>query len=388
MQQILEHDKCTGCGACLNVCPKMAIIMIPDKEGFEQPVIDQNKCIDCGLCQKVCPVIHAENNKLKYIEENYVQKAYAARYKDYEKRLISSSGSIFAALATCVLDNGGIVVGAAFADDFSVVQRIIKSKQELIFLQGSKYLQAHADMTFEAIKEELNKGTLVLYSGIACQVEGLRGYLRKDYNNLICLDLICMGIPSPLAWKKYLDTYFRPEGITHVNFKDKTIGWDRFCILINTSKRRFFEVGFDNKYFQCMFKHYTLRRSCFNCKFKNQYRAADITLADCWGASKLVPMINDNKGLSSVIIHTDKGLKIWDKASNLMDTQEITIKDICEGNPNMIRVVDHPHFLKRRFLFYLLNHNMINLGFALMGRSQIRTIMRRCENFIKRFVKK
>lgn len=213
MQEIVSKEKCTGCGACYNVCPKSAISIVCDTEGFEHPEINQQTCINCGLCQKVCPVVHADENIEREKAENSVQKAFAARYKNYEKRLISSSGGIFAALAEHVLEKGGIVVGVSFDEQFVVVQRVIDDKAELHCLQGSKYLQSKIDFTFKRIKEALDKNRIVLYSGLACQVEGLRSYLRKDYDNLYCLDLICMGIPSPKVWQAYLDTYFKGEKI-------------------------------------------------------------------------------------------------------------------------------------------------------------------------------
>lgn len=338
MQEIVSKEKCTGCGACYNVCPKSAISIVCDTEGFEHPEINQQTCINCGLCQKVCPVVHADENIEREKAENSVQKAFAARYKNYEKRLISSSGGIFAALAEHVLEKGGIVVGVSFDEQFVVVQRVIDDKAELHCLQGSKYLQSKIDFTFKRIKEALDKNRIVLYSGLACQVEGLRSYLRKDYDNLYCLDLICMGIPSPKVWQAYLDTYFKGEKIEHVNFKDKTIGWNRFCMSIKTDKRHFLEVGMDNKFFQCMFQTYSLRPSCFNCQFKHEYRASDITLADCWGANREAKEIDDNKGLSSVIVHTQKGLRLWQEAQDKIECKELPLDVVINGNKNMVEV--------------------------------------------------
>lgn len=366
MIQVLDYDFCTGCGACLNICPKKAIMPQQDVEGFEIPIIDPNKCVNCDLCKKVCPVIHFDEIKDKVEEDNSQQIAYAARNKNYEQRLISSSGGIFPVIAEYVLKKGGYVVGAAFDDNFNVIQKIISSDKELIQLQGSKYAQSKLDDTFRTISELLKGGKLVLYSGMTCQVYGLKSFLKKDYNNLITIDLICLGIPSPGVWRKYLDSFFKGEHIQEINFKDKTIGWNKFCVSIKTDKRAFLDVGKQNYYMMNMFKTYTIRKSCFHCKFKNRERPSDFTIADCWGTSRLVEDINDNKGLSSVLIHTSKGKLIWDAITGFLDCKEVPYDDVCVNNSNMTKVYSYD---KQRPLFYfLLNFTSVRFAFKFMSK--------------------
>lgn len=366
MEQVLKYDYCTGCGACLSVCPKKAIKPQDDTEGFEMPVIDQSLCVDCGLCKKVCPVIHFDEIKDKVIEGNTQQIAFAARNKNYEQRLISSSGGIFPVIAEYVLNKGGFVVGAAFDEKFNVVQKIISSDKELIQLQGSKYAQSKLDDTFKIISEIIKGGYLVLYSGMTCQIYGLKSYLKKEYNNLITIDLICLGIPSPGAWKKYLNSFFKGEQIEHINFKDKTIGWNKFCVSIKTNKRSFLEVGKQNYYMMNMFNTYTIRKSCFNCKFKNKERPSDFTIADCWGTSRLAEEINDNKGLSSVLIHTQKGREIWKEIDKSFDLKEVPYDDVCVKNYNMTKVYSNN---KQRFIFYyLLNKVSVKFAYKFMSK--------------------
>lgn len=338
MDNIVDLSKCTGCSACFSACVHNAITMDFDDEGFEYPVINKEKCIDCGLCQRVCPVIHYEDKQQLRNAYNNAQIGYAARNRNLDQRLISSSGSIFPPIAEWVLNRGGIVVGAAYDDLFNAIHLIIDSADELHKLQGSKYLQCKADdITFKRIREELKNGKLVLYAGMACQVEGLKAFLQKDYEYLYTIDLICMGIPSPVVWQKYLRTFFGGENIKYVNFKDKSIGWDSFCFYLKTDKREFKERGMENFYLQSMFRSWNMRPSCFQCPFKKEKRFSDFTLADCWGASKMVPSIDDNKGLSSVIVHSAKGQHLWQLLSDKVESVEIGIDVIAAGNQNLIK---------------------------------------------------
>lgn len=351
MIEVLEHNKCTGCGACLTSCAHNAISMQYDDEGFEYPIINQDLCVDCGLCQANCPVLHFDINKHKAY--NDAQIGYAARNRNLPQRLVSSSGSIFPPIAEWILGNGGIVVGTAYDDVFNAKHLIVEYKEDLRQLQGSKYLQCKADnSTFKRVRDELKKGRLVLYSGMACQVEGLKSYLHKDYENLYTIDLICMGIPSPKVWQIYLKTFFNGEKIKHVNFKEKSVGWDSFCFYIETDKQSFKEDGMKNLYLQSMFRSWNMRLSCFNCPFKNKERISDFTLADCWGAYKLVPEINDNKGLSSVLVHSKKGLDLWEKLNDKIESRVISIDDIAAGNSNLIR--NKPQAGNRRLFYELL----------------------------------
>lgn len=390
MQEIIEKQQCTGCGACMATCPKNSITMQMDEEGFDYPVINQKTCIDCGLCQKVCPPLHFEERQENRKRENIIQRGYAARNKNYEERLVSSSGSIFAVLAHQILDQGGYVVGVAYDEHFNAVYKVIADKHELPAIQGSKYLQCKADRdTFIQIRDLLRKGKKVLFSGLACQVEGLRTFLRRDYENLYCVDLICMGIPSPYVWQMYLKTYFPKEVVKAVNFKEKSTGWNSFKLAITTNKQDFKQFGYLNPYFKSMFNTYNMRRSCFICPFKKMERAADITLADCWGASRLVPEIDDNKGLSTVIVHSEKGFQLWNSLSPRIDERELPLSDLVSGNTNMVenKVCD----MKGRMRFYsLLNKGKYNKAFHFAennGKSQYLILHERVKSKLRRVLK-
>lgn len=366
MIEIIEKERCTGCGACMNVCSHSAITFQTDEEGFDYPVINQELCIDCKLCQKTCPPLHYK------AKENSVQKGYAARNRNYEERIVSSSGSVFAALANYVLDNEGSVVGVAFDDDFNAVYKIIDKKADLHYLQGSKYIQCRPDTTtFKEVKTRLQNGQKVLFSGLACMVESLHCYLRKDYDNLFCIDLICMGVPSAEVWQTYLKINFPNEKIKAVNFKEKSIGWNSFCLAIETDKQSFKDCGMTNSYFRSMFNTCNMRKSCFVCPFKKAMRTADITLADCWGANREVPELDDNKGLSSVIVHSERGLKLWNEAESRVESVELPIDTIIAGNTNLIE--NRTCYFDYRKKFYTLYHENPRKAFEFAGKFDVRT---------------
>lgn len=356
MLEVIEKNKCCGCSACFSACGHQAITMQLDSEGFEYPIINQEACVDCGLCQSVCPVLQYENRMDIRVKNSDVQIGFSARNKNFSQRLVSSSGSIFPPIAEWILDNNGLVVGAAYDNDFNVVHKFVESKAELCALQGSKYLQCKADNeTFKYIRKELKNGRKVLYSGMACQVEGLKSFLRKDYDNLYTIDLICMGIPSYVVWQKYLAAFFGDEKIKSINFKEKSIGWDTFTFRVDTDKRIFKERGMHNLYLRSMFLSWNMRPSCFQCPFKKAKRISDFTLADAWGVYHSTPDINDNKGLSSVIVHSNKGLELWNILKDKIDSVQVSIDDIAAGNSNLI--TNKPQTGDRKLFFETLNVN-------------------------------
>lgn len=356
MLEVIEKNKCCGCSACFSACGHQAITMQLDSEGFEYPIINQEACVDCGLCQSVCPVLQYEKRKDVREKNSDAQIGFSARNKNYSQRLVSSSGSIFPPIAEWILDNNGLVVGAAYDNDFNVVHKIVESKDELCVLQGSKYLQCKADNeTFKYIRKELKNGRKVLYSGMACQVEGLKSFLRKDYDNLYTIDLICMGIPSYVVWQKYLSAFFGDEKIKSINFKEKSKGWDTFTFRVDTDKRIFKERGMHNLYLRSMFLSWNMRPSCFQCPFKNAKRISDFTLADAWGVSHSTPEINDNKGLSSVVVHSKKGLELWNILNGKIDSIQVSVDEIAAGNSNLI--TNKPQTGDRKLFFETLNVN-------------------------------
>lgn len=300
-----SKDKCCGCSACAMACPKQCITMVADKEGFLYPQIDQELCIHCNKCQQVCPVRKEENN----INDNV--SCYAAYSLKEDIRKKSSSGGVFSELAQEVILTGGVVYGVGFSKEFKVEHKSACSEKQLENLRGSKYVQSEMGSTYREIKEKLNQGIFVYFSGTPCQVKGLHTYLNKEYDNLITQDIICHGAPSPLVWEKYIDKY---SELQEVKFRDKRFGWHYFSMYIK-SKKGTYRKRLDEDFYERLFlDNTTLRPICYDCPVKRSGGGADITLADCWGSDKLCKEIQDtDRGLSLVLIHTKQGKCLWEK---------------------------------------------------------------------------
>lgn len=243
MIQIKDKSKCCGCMACVQKCPKQCITMKEDEEGFLYPHVDESLCVSCNLCEKVCPVINQTAN-------NEPIKVYAATNNNKEILKQSSSGGIFSLIAEKILDENGVVFGAAFNDKWEVCHTYIEKKEDLCKLRGSKYVQSWVGSTYKDAESFLKQNRKVLYSGTPCQIAGLKKYLRKDYEHLICVDIICHGSPSPGIWKSYLETVLtRPKGVvggnsvllslkekpvlTGISFRDKRFGWRKFGFVLS-----------------------------------------------------------------------------------------------------------------------------------------------------------
>lgn len=380
----LINDNCTGCEACATSCPRNSIHMVPDKEGFRQPEVEQESCIECQKCIKVCPVLNFQKH---HQDVNDKKKSFAFKTDNEEYRRICSSGGVFLTLANSFVEQGGVVYGAAFDKEFKLRHVAAINSKELVSLAGSKYLQSSIDNTYKEIRIKLEHGDSVLFFGMTCQVEGLRAYLGKDYNRLFCVDLICMGIPSPLVWDKYLEAFYDRKNIEKINFKDKSLGWHRFSFYLENKDGSAVSIpGFDNGYMECMFKGYSIRKSCFHCIYKCENKISDITIADCWGCENYVSEMDDNKGLSMVICHSDKSDFLIDILRQHGKLKAFDYIKVLKYNPNY----HNSTTLKRgRNLFFCLLGFSPKIAFALMGRNPNRTILRcAIEKFKVRSIKK
>lgn len=319
MKKICNTKECTGCYGCKNICPKNCIKM-EYQDGFWYPKIRTNDCIDCNLCHKVCPINNFEALK------TYKLKSYAAYSKDDSIRNSSSSGGLFTSLASIILENNGVIFGAAYDNNFDVVHTEVQNIEELYKLRGSKYVQSKIGFVYKNAKKHLDEGRLVYFSGTACQIDGLKSYLMKDYNNLICQDLICHGVPSPLVWQKYLKEIKKTNKVNEINFRDKSDGWYNYSLKIVGDNLLYQSKSKDDLYLRGFSQNIYLRPSCYNCKYKTIERNADITLADFWGIENEVPEMFDDKGTSFVIIHSDKGQKLFDSIKNDIIFKEVDIE--------------------------------------------------------------
>lgn len=321
MISIQDKSRCSGCHACFLACPQKCIRLVADEEGFLYPQVDQKECSSCNLCEKVCPILNPHS-----ISKETKPLAYAVKNTDEYIRERSSSGGVFTAMAEYIIEQGGLVFGAAFDDDFNVVHIRVDKKEDLEKLRGSKYVQSKIGYTYQEAKEALLSGKPVLFTGTPCQIGGLKAFLKKDYEKLYTQDLICHGVPSPLAWKKYLE-YLKNEYITevkYVSFRNKEKSWKKYSIFIRFENgQELMEPFTENLYMQAFLKNFSLRPSCYDCQFKGVNRVSDITLADFWGIENTLPQMDDDKGTSLVMIHSDKGKELLEMISSKLQRQEV-----------------------------------------------------------------
>lgn len=323
MINIIDKERCCGCGACLEICPKQCIQFAEDEEGFMYPQVDKTKCIECNLCEKVCPITSKYNNV------NICSEAYGAYSCNYDERILSSSGGIFSVLASNVLDKEGVVCGAAYDEEWNVSHILVETKEQLKRLRGSKYTQSLNKGIYSLIKKKLNDGRIVLYSGTACQVAGLKKYLQKDYENLITVDILCHGVPTPKLWKKYLEEmqFLKKSRIKEIDLRNKETGWKEYSIKICFDNNEQINEKFDENYYMKMFLgNLCLRPSCHDCQYKDIEHPSDITIGDYWGIEKQFPEMDDNKGISIIKINTCKGKKIFAEISSKLVYKKVDIE--------------------------------------------------------------
>lgn len=333
MLEIKDKSMCSGCHACYNKCPRNAITMIEDENGFLIPSIDENLCINCGLCEKFCPIINKKSI-------NNSPKIYACCNKDEEVRLKSSSGGIFTLIATEILNRKGVVFGATFNKDFSLTHQYIESIDELDKLRTSKYFQSSIGNSYKVAKEFLDKDRYVLFTGTPCQIEGLLSYLGRNYDKLYTQDIVCHGVPSPKVWKKYMDYRAKIDNKKplKINFRDKKQeGWHLFSLSFKYDDYEYAKNQRDDLYMRAFLKDICLRDSCYKCAFRKKHRLSDITLADCWGIQDIKPELDDDKGTSLILVNSEKGRELYSLISHSLESFETSMGKAIESNPAIIK---------------------------------------------------
>ena len=355
---ICPKSSCSGCTACLNACPFGAIKMEYDGEGFKHPVIDKDKCKNCGLCKKVCPA----NKSMDVIcKDKTHDQIYAAFSRKNEDRVRSSSGGAFYAIAKKFIEDGGLVYGAAFDEKFKVRHIRVENAKELAKLRSSKYVQSDLGDSFAKVKADLETGKKVLFSGTPCQIAGLNAYItsatarRSDVStteqgdasassagtendllvnkvnkmlsdNLLTVDILCHGVPSPKVFADYLKAMAAKRGakIKSVNFRNKSYGWNKQAMAISFDNgEKYIKRTESDPYYIMYFGSYMLRQSCNECKYASYKRCSDITLGDYWGVEKLKhkDLASTKKGVSLVIVGTEKGEKLFKSVVELKKIQ-------------------------------------------------------------------
>lgn len=325
-----EKEECCGCTACTSICPKCAILMKPDGEGFLYPSIDSNKCIECGLCKKVCAF-----QKEHEINDNFeLPYVYAVKHKDEQIRMSSTSGGMFTAISDYILEKQGVVYGAIFDDNMRVCHQKAESNEEREKIKGAKYVQSNLKNTFKEVKEILLNDRYVLFSGTPCQVSGLKSYLNHvNTSKLYLCDIVCHGTPSPLIWDKYLSfikNKYKGKVITY-KFRDKNIGWRGANITVTLDNfKKDSNSNLVKIYSNLYFLDFISRKSCNNCKYTNLNRPSDITIADFWGIEKSMPDYDDNKGVSLVLINTPKGKDLFESINYNLEYNESNTIDCIQ----------------------------------------------------------
>lgn len=337
MIEILDKHKCSGCGACLDVCPKNAISMSVDKEGFWYPKVDKDKCVDCSLCNKVCPIEH------KVEAEMFAKpECYAAVNKNLFVRFDSTSGGAFSALANCMFKQKGVVGGAATDSEFNAHQILIHNKSDLEKIRSSKYYQSDATGFYQEVENQLKAGKPVLVCGSPCQMAGLRGYLRKDYEKLIIVDFICLCMPSPKVFKKYIQHIEQTYGfkVVETKAKCKELGWRNLTQMFVLENGAHVYQTHDNNPFQFFYmtSRTCVRPVCYECPFKGFPRCADITIGDYWQKEKgnnnwdYIKNFDYDAGTSIVLANNSKGLAYLEKCKNSLKLQKVSLDSVLEGN--------------------------------------------------------
>ena len=363
MIQILDKSQCCGCTACVSICPKQCITMREDEEGFLYPVVDSSHCIDCNLCKKVCPELYPKEMR----EPLHV---YAAKHKNEQVRLASSSGGIFTLLAEKIIDEGGVVFGVRFNNNWDVVHDYTETMEGLAVFRGSKYVQSYMGDCYLKAKSFLEQGRKVMFTGTPCQIAGLKNFLRKDYDNLLTVDVVCHGVPSPKVWQVYLDEIARKGGknsvlshpivekteINHIDFRSKSIGWKKFSFVLTLSKATadgekntvlLSSIFTENPYMNAFLSNLSLRPSCYDCPAKAGKSGSDITIADFWGIEDVLPEFDDDKGISLVLSYSEKGGR-W-LAGLDCECIEVDYRSAQRMNPLISTSVSKP--INRAFFF-------------------------------------
>ena len=329
MPQLAQMKYCTGCGACANACPKDCISMTADAEGFHYPIVDAARCVRCGLCEKACPVIGGD-----FCRDN--PAAYAVHNRDAEVVGSSSSGGVFAAIAEWVIGQGGVVYGAAFREDLSVSHLRVDAKECLGIFRGSKYLQSDVGSAFRCVAQDLKAGRKVLFSGTPCQAAALHRYLGRTYEELLTVDVICHSVPSPKAWRRYLDALQARERskIVFANFRDKRDSWQGYYLCTQLENgREIVRTGEENQYMRAFLQGLSTRPSCYHCRFKGSNRGSDITLGDFWGVETAAPEAYHAAGTSLVLINSPKGQSALAGIAEKLELRPVNEAAALEGNP-------------------------------------------------------
>lgn len=330
MIEIKEKRLCCGCESCVQICPKQCIEMKEDREGFRYPIVNKDVCVNCHICESVCPCLQKDKRK-----SHAPLYTYASYNDNASIRLNSSSGGIFTAIANLILDEKGVVFGALFNHEMQVCHDYVEKVDDLYKIRGTKYVQSLVSDSYVNVKKMLLQGRKVLFSGTPCQIQGLKNYLKKEYDNLFTVDVVCHGVPSPKIWREQLQRLFVDEKIFSINFRDKRTGWKSPSVLISSESHNYLVKGANDKYMNAFLLNLSIRPSCYNCPQKPLKSVSDLTLGDLWGVDKILPQLDDNKGTSLILVNTEKGKSLLDYLS--LTLHSIVLDEAIKYNPSICK---------------------------------------------------
>lgn len=337
MIRIEDPSRCCGCTACMAICPHDAIEMVRDGLGFPYPQVNMDICVDCGLCDKVCD-FQAKVDSHVPLVENLEIEVVAARHRDAEILSGSQSGGAFTALSDRVLDDGGTVYGAAFHGPDKICHKKAETRQERNLMRGSKYVQSEMNDMFRQVREDLKAGRRVMFTGTPCQVAGLKSFVPKSLSdNLILVDFVCHGVPSPSIWSDYVKYMERRGPVVKASFRDKKVaGWKTHIesFVYGEGQKRTAET-----YRVLFYKNIMLRHSCAVCPYNISEHLSDLTLADFWGVNEVLPEMDGDVGTSMIVCNTARGKEFLEKASKSLEMQKTVIDFdfMSRKNPNLLR---------------------------------------------------
>lgn len=333
INEICKSEKCTGCFACMNICPRDAIVCKTDHNGKTVPDILEDKCIECGMCMKVCPENHP-------ITKKYPTECYAAWSKDEKERKYCSSGGLATEFSRYIIEQGGIVYGAAFDENLTLVHMAAERTEDLEKFKGSKYVQSYTGTVYRDIKEQLKRERQVLFIGTPCQIAGLRGFLGKEYDNLLLVDLICHGTPPMEYLREYAEKAGKGRKITDISFRGKK----NYRLTLYSGDKPVYSVR--NKkdyYFTAFYNGLIARDNCFKCEYSMPQRSSDITIGDFWGLKRSDLRIPYSGRISVALINSERGSAFWNRVKERFVYEERPVEEAVNGNGQLRKPsVCHP----------------------------------------------
>lgn len=376
MIRISDKSLCCGCTACVCACPAQCIVMRRDREGFDYPVANPDLCLNCGLCERVCPVLNMNDEVAESV-------AYAARTESGLEKV--SSGGIFPLIAEKFIAEGGEVCGAELDEDCKVIHSFVEKVDELPRLVGSKYVQSELYSMFEDVKSELENGCKVLFTGTPCQVAGLKFYLRKDYDGLYCVDIACHGVPSPGLWEKYRVAIEKLHNskLRHVNFRDKSDGWRHYNIKYIFQEKEVLVPRLKDSFIALFLQDMNLRPSCYECRFRDGESGSDLTLSDLWNVEQAAPQMNDDRGVSGVLVKTKKGQELFAGIAEKLEVYEISMEDLKKDNGGFSGSVQMP---EKRAEFFKGVHSTQNLLKYMSGYVVRQPMLKAAYSSVRKFL--